>query len=161
MCHWLQGVLWARNGRQTRCAAAIVTPEAQTKLAVYAVLCSAIRRSVYFELDALAMDDDRAYVLRRRNKDGVDGYLPVNTFTVQTYRYGLRAGDQLRLRHLLPHHDDSGPRGSARKPGEIWTVLTGSSDDPEALWLREPDGTLYSWSDDDSIFESFEKLPGV
>ena len=120
-----------------------------------------ICRSVYFELDVLAMDDDRAYVLRRRNKDGVDEYLPVNTFTVQTYRCGLRAGDQLRLRHLLPHHDDSGPRGSARKPGEIWTVLTGSSDDPEALWLREPDGTLHSWSDDDSIFESFEKLPGV
>ena len=104
------------------------------------------------------MDDDRTYVLRRRNKDGVDEYLPVDTFTVQTYRCGLTAGDRLRLRHPLPRHDGS---GEAHQPGEIWTVLTGSPDDPEALWLRQPDGTLHSWSDDDSVFESFEKLPGV
>jgi hypothetical protein len=108
------------------------------------------------------MDDDRAYVLRRRNKDGVDEYLPVDTFTVQTYRCGLTAGDRLRLRHPLPRQDDSGePTGEPHKPGEIWTVLTGSPDDPEALWLRQPDGTLHSWSDDNSVFESFEKLPGV
>ena len=108
------------------------------------------------------MDDDRAYVLRRRTKDGADEYLPVDTFTMQTYRCGLEAGDQLRLRHPLPRQDDSGePPGKAHKPGEIWTVLTGSLDDPEALWLREPDGTLHSWADDNSIFESFEKLPGV
>jgi hypothetical protein len=107
------------------------------------------------------MDDDRAYVVRRRNKDGIDEYLPIDTFTVHTYRCGLTAGDQLRLRHPLPRQNDSGLTVEAHNPGEIWTVLTGSLDDPAALWLRQPDGTLHSWSDDDSIFESFEKLPGV
>src|SRR4029450_6516256 len=99
------------------------------------------------------MNDDRRYVLRRKKKDGVDEYLPIHTFTVETYRCGLTAGDRLRLRRPLPSRDDSGaPSGEAHKPGDVWTGLTGSADDPEALWLRQPDGKMHSWSDDDSIF---------
>jgi hypothetical protein len=108
------------------------------------------------------MSDDRAYVVRRKNRDGTDEYLPIDTFTVQTYRCGLRAGDQLRLRQPLPRYDtDRVPTGESRVVGEVWTVLTGSPDDPEALWLRQPNGDLHSWSDDESIFVYFDKLPGV
>lgn len=108
------------------------------------------------------MNGDRAYVLRRKNRDGADEYLPITTFTVQTYRCGLRAGDRLRLRHPLPGYDADGlPTGEGHAVGEVWTVLTGSPDDPEALWLRQSDGELHSWSNDDSILEHFDKLPGV
>ena len=99
--------------------------------------------------------ESREYVLRRRNSAGEDEYLPVNVFTVEQYRCGLRAGDRLQLRRQL--RADSPPR----ELGGVWTVLTGSPQDPETLWLREPDGRLHSWDDDKTIFEYFAKLADV
>lgn len=101
------------------------------------------------------MSDDRAYVLRRRNSRGEDEYISVHVFTVAEYRCGLRAGDRLRLRRQLPGD------GSGREIGGVWTVLTGSPQDPDTLWLHQPDGALHSWDDDGSIFEYFDKLAAV
>jgi hypothetical protein len=68
----------------------------------------------------------------------------------------------LRLRRSLPNADDRQRRDDpAREIGGVWTVLTGSPQDPDALWLSQPDGKLRSWSDDESVFEYFEKLTGA
>jgi len=108
------------------------------------------------------MTEDRAYVLRRRNSHGEDEYVPINVFTVNEYRCGLRAGDRLQLRRRLPGTDGRVPHvDAACEIGGVWTVLTGSPHDPQALWLRQPDGKLHSWDDNESIFECFEKLTGV
>jgi hypothetical protein len=48
-----------------------------------------------------------------------------------------------------------------REMGGVWTVLTGSPQDPHALWLRQPDGQLHGWDDNESIFDYFDKLAGV
>ena len=101
------------------------------------------------------MAEERGYVLRRTNSRGKDEYIPVHVFTIVHYRCGLRAGDQLRLLRPLPGD------GSGCEIGSVWTVLTGSPQDPDALWLRQPDGTLHSWDDDESIFEYFDRLGPV
>lgn len=106
------------------------------------------------------MENDRAYVLRYRLEGSQeDECITVSTFDITEYACGLRAGDKLRLRselHVLD--DDENPTGCVYKAGEIWTVLTGSSQDPETLWLRQADGELHSWDDDDSIFVQFERV---
>ena len=68
--------------------------------------------------------EQREYVLRRRNSAGEDEYVPVHVFTVEQYRCGLRAGDQLQLRRPLATD------GPEREVGCVWTVLTGSLQDP-------------------------------
>jgi hypothetical protein len=62
------------------------------------------------------MTEERDYILRRRNSHGEGEYVPVDVFTVDEYRCGLRAGDLLLLRRHLPGDDVGG----------AWTVLTGS-----------------------------------
>jgi 5-methylcytosine-specific restriction endonuclease McrA len=100
--------------------------------------------------------DDRPYVVRRRKADGTDVDVRIDTFDVEKYRCGLRAADRLRLRRPLPRQDDA---GTTEQPGDMpWVVLAGSSQDPGTLWLRQPDGKLQSWPDDESIFEHFAKL---
>ena len=109
------------------------------------------------------MTEDRAYILRRKNSGGEDEYIPVNIFTINEYRCGLCAGDQLRLLRALPGNNDDGPPHdeAVRQIGGVWTVLPGSQQDPDALLLSQPDGKLHSWSDDESIFDYFEKLASV
>ena len=108
------------------------------------------------------MTEDRAYILRRRNSRGEDEYIPVNIFTINEYRCGLRAGGQLRLLQALPGNDDHAPHAAAAfQIGGVWTVLPGSPQDPDALLLSQPDGRLHTWSDDESIFDYFEKLASV
>lgn len=105
------------------------------------------------------MTEKRQYILRRRKQDGQDEYVPVTSFTVQVYRCGLKAGDRLRLTKALAALDETGaPTGLTHEVGQLWTVLTGTVEDPEALWLEQPDGEFHSWSDDRSIFEYFEKM---
>ncbi|MDO8478425.1 MAG: hypothetical protein Q7W02_19955 [Candidatus Rokubacteria bacterium] len=105
------------------------------------------------------MNEKRRYILRRRKQDGQDEYVPVTNFTVQIYRCGLRAGDRLRLKRSLAGLDEAGvPTGLTHEAGQLWTALTGAPEDPETLWLQQPDGELHSWSDDRSIFEYFEKM---
>jgi hypothetical protein len=108
------------------------------------------------------MTEGRGYILRRTNSRGQDEYVPISVFTIDEYRCGLRAGDRLRLYRALPGNDErSLPDDSVREIGGVWTVLTGSPQDPEALWLSQPDGRLHSWSDDASIFDCFQKFAGI
>ena len=105
------------------------------------------------------MNDDRGYVLRFRNDSGEDEYRAVTDFTISQYRCGLKEGDRIRLIRDLPNSDDDGsPTNDPYTAGQVWTVLSGSPQDPEALWLRRTDGDLYSWSDDDSIYDQFELI---
>ena len=106
------------------------------------------------------MSKDRGYVLRFRAEGaGQDEYIPGKTFTVEKYRCGLRAGQQVRLKKDLPLLDSAGNvTGNAIVGGTVWTVLPGAVEDPEALWLEQPDGKVHSWSDDESVFELFEAV---
>ncbi len=107
-----------------------------------------------------SMDNDRAYVLRYRLEGSQeDECISVSTFDITEYECGLKAGDKVRLRtDLKVLDDDEQETGCVYKAGEVWTVLTGSSQDPETLWLRQADGELHSWDDDYSIFEQFERV---
>ena len=104
---------------------------------------------------------DRGYVLRiskgAQTGDN-DEYVPVCTFTLEQYRTGLRAGEQLRLRHDFSVKDSHGRIVRVIPAGSIWKVLTGAIEDSSCVWLEEPDGKLHSWDDDESIFETFERV---
>ncbi len=105
------------------------------------------------------MSNDRAYILRVRNESGEDEYVPINEFNLQNYSCGLRTGDKVRIRKDIPICDDGGnPTGEVHQSGEIWEVLSGSKQDPRALWLRQANGKLHSWDDDSSIFDIFEVI---
>ncbi len=48
---------------------------------------------------------ERAYILRIAKGEQFgegDEYVPVTTFTIEQYQCGLRAGDQVRLKHDFP-----------------------------------------------------------
>jgi hypothetical protein len=47
---------------------------------------------------------------------------------------------------------------SVTSASDLRGVLTGAIEDPDALWLEQPDGELHSWDDDERIFETFEKF---
>jgi hypothetical protein len=103
---------------------------------------------------------DRGYVLRIAKGEQFgddDEFVPVCTFTIEQYQCGLRAGEQLRLRQDFPIRNAEGAVISVVPAGSIWTVLTGATEDPDTVWLEEPDGELHSWDDDATIYETFEK----
>jgi len=106
------------------------------------------------------MENDRPYVLRYRLEGKQeDEFFTVSKFDITEYECGLKAGDKVRLRaelHVLD--EDDRETGCVHKAGEIWTVLEGSSQDPEVLWFRQADGELHSWDDDDTVFEQFERV---
>jgi hypothetical protein len=103
------------------------------------------------------MTEDRSYVVRLRGKFGRDRYVPITDFSLTQYRCGLKAGDSVRLTKDLEDLDSDGRPTAIHKKGEVWQVLSGSPQDPEALWLGEPAGELHSWDDDDSIWDQFER----
>jgi hypothetical protein len=83
----------------------------------------------------------------------------VSEYPITGYKCGLKAGDLLRLKCELSVSDSNGQlTGEAHPAGEIWTVLPGSADEADIVWLRQPDGNRHTWDDDSSIFETFEKL---
>src|SRR5688572_1960464 len=105
--------------------------------------------------------DQRGYVLRRAKGAEFgddDEFIPVCTFTIQQYRCGLRAGEHLRLIRDLNIKDGHGVVARIIPAGTIWEVLTGAIEDPDSLWLEQPDGELHSWDDDESVFETFERF---
>ena len=74
------------------------------------------------------------------------------------YPCGLHAGEQLRLKTAMTIQDQEGrPTGEIHKPGEIWTVVDGSTAEPDIVWCRQPNGTSLTW-DADGIFDSFERI---
>jgi hypothetical protein len=81
----------------------------------------------------------------------------VDTYTVSSYRCGLRAGDRVALRRDFVVRDHLGrPTGKVYPAGEVWSVLNGSEDDPGVIWFRQADGERHTWDDGPEVFEWFE-----
>ena len=77
----------------------------------------------------------------------------------KTYFCGLRPGDRVRLKKdlIVTDHNDQ-PTGEVHQLGEVWTVLEDACAGEHDLWLQQPDGSPHTWSDDQSIFEYFERI---
>jgi hypothetical protein len=81
----------------------------------------------------------------------------IDSYGIENYKCGLRAGDHLRLRRDLAVMDWRGqPTGKMYPAGEVWQVLTGASDDPDIVFLLKADGERCTWDDKPSIFEMFD-----
>jgi hypothetical protein len=83
----------------------------------------------------------------------------VTDFPVTEYRCAVRVGERVRLKQELVIRDRRGkPTGKIHPPGEVWTVLRGSAEEPRVVWLREPEGTDHTWDDDEDFWEWFERV---
>ena len=77
-------------------------------------------------------------------------------YPVTTYANGIQAGDRVRLRKQLVIRDHQGKAtGIVHEAGDEWTVLSGTADEPDLIWLRQPDGDRHTW-DVPSFPEWFE-----
>ena len=86
-----------------------------------------------------------------------DKYKLVTEYPVSEYCCGARAGDRVRLRRDLVFRDHKGkPTGAVDRAGEIWTVLRGTAEQSPVIWLRQPDGTAHTCSDDEDFLQMFE-----
>jgi hypothetical protein len=82
----------------------------------------------------------------------------VTKFPVSIYRCGAHAGEQVRLLRELVIRDQRGKvTGKVHAPGEVWSVVRGSMEEPRVLWLREPDGGSHTWDDADSFWNWFAR----
>lgn len=79
----------------------------------------------------------------------------VKDYPVKTYKRGLKAEDELRLKEDLPITDSRQREVKAHLQGEIWQVLRGT---PGVVWLQQPSGKMHTWDDDHSIYETFELI---
>jgi hypothetical protein len=87
------------------------------------------------------------------------GWKLIGSYSVPVYRCGLRAGQQVALRHELVVFDRRGkPTGRLHPAGEVFTVLHGSEDDPGVVWLRQADGEYCTWDDEVEVFDWFEVI---
>jgi hypothetical protein len=81
----------------------------------------------------------------------------ITKMPVSKYKCGLKAGDFVRLKKdIVVRGKKNRPTGKIHHADEIWNVVKGSKEKPIAVWLQQPDGKLYTWDDDDSIFDWFE-----
>ena len=79
---------------------------------------------------------------------------------LQQYACGLRVGDTVRLRRDIVVRDHrSKPTGKVHRAGEIWTIDTGVSAEPEIIWLIQADGDRHTWDYDQTFHDTFELLP--
>lgn len=86
-----------------------------------------------------------------------DKYIPVE-HDLMEYPCGLKADEKDRLIKEIIVQDHRGrPTGEVHKENEIWTIASGASNEPDIIWLKEPNGDDHTW-DQDSIFEYFEKI---
>ena len=102
--------------------------------------------------------EGRSYVLRLRGDSDGDHSVAIDEIDLLEDRCGLKAGDLVRLTKDLPIVDQDGRPTGAYKRGEIWGVLSGSHQDPDVLWLQQPNGEWHTWDDDDSVWEQFERV---
>jgi hypothetical protein len=81
----------------------------------------------------------------------------VTKMPVSKYKCGLKAGDFVRLKKdVVVRNHKNRPTGKIHHAGEIWDVVKGSKEKPIVVWLRQPDGKLHTWDDNNSIFDWFE-----
>jgi hypothetical protein len=85
----------------------------------------------------------------------------VTEYGVASYACGLRAGDRVALKKPLVMHNHEGkPTGKTYPAGEVWTVLTGSRQDPGVVWFRQADGERHTWDDDAAQIDEWFRRPG-
>lgn len=82
----------------------------------------------------------------------------VTSYPVTEYKCGAKAGDKICLRNELPIRNHKGKITHMYPAGTIWTVLSGTKEKPPIIWLREPDGSRHTWSDDQNFLDRFEIL---
>lgn len=116
-----------------------------------------------WERPQLCMTDSRSYkgrsyVLRLRDGSGADHGVEITEFDLLEYRCGLWAGDLVRLTKDLPIVDHDGRPTGVHRQGEIWGVVSGSHQDPDVLWLQQPNGDWHTWDDDESVWDQFERV---
>ena len=82
----------------------------------------------------------------------------ISDYPITEYKCGARAGERLRLRREIVTVDHQGkPTGEIYQKGEIWTVLSGSTEPPVVVWLKQTDGKRHTWSDDNEFWIAFER----
>lgn len=82
----------------------------------------------------------------------------VTDYPVTEYQCGIRTGERVRLRQELVVRDHNGKQTGVHQVGEIWTVLSSSTEPPTVIWLRQPDGKRHTWDDGDIFWNWFEKV---
>ena len=84
-----------------------------------------------------------------------DGWKLVTEYPLERYDCGLTAGQVIRLLQDLNITNDKGRvTGKRFSSGTLWIVLRGQSDEPNTIWLRDPNGDRCTW--DHTVFDYFE-----
>jgi len=85
--------------------------------------------------------------------------VPFSEHTLVEYPCGLKAGDRLQLKRdlVIRDHEDR-PTGEVIPAGSIWTVFAGHPDEPDVVWLIDPDGEPQTW--DETVLDDFVLLDG-
>lgn len=87
-----------------------------------------------------------------------DTYKLVTDYSLHTYPCGLSSGDKLKLKVEIKVKDHKGKHtGEIHRKGEIWVVLSGVPEEPEIIWLKQPNGERHTWDASD-IFETFKLI---
>ena len=77
-------------------------------------------------------------------------------YGLSPYPCGLRRGAKVRLKEPIVVRDSVGAEtGIVYPKGEVWTVLSGNKNEPDVIWLRQPNGDRHTW-EASSFFETFE-----
>ncbi len=80
----------------------------------------------------------------------------VSEYGLHQYANGLKRGNRVRLlKELVIRYYSGQPTGEVHGAGEVWTVLSGVEDEPDVVWLRDPNGDSHTWDLDD-FFEWFQ-----
>ena len=84
----------------------------------------------------------------------------VKDYPIIRYRCGLRAGDNLKVKKdlVVTQGEEGRPTGEVHRRGEIWEVCRGTRG---IVWLRQPNGEMATWDDDESIFTDFKKVETI
>jgi hypothetical protein len=73
-------------------------------------------------------------------------FVPPEEMQLRSYPCGVSTGDCLRLlKELVIRDHRNRPTGKKHSAGEIWTVLSGHPDEPDVIWLQQPDGERHIW----------------
>jgi len=89
----------------------------------------------------------------------MDEFRFVSEYPIERYQCGLKAGGTVRLkRDIVVKNSQGGPSGKIHRAGEVWQVLPGAKSEPIIVWLLQADGQHHTWDDDESIFDTFERV---
>lgn len=92
------------------------------------------------------------FLLRKANRPKWE---LITEYPVTEYKCGLRQGDIIRLHKDLTIRDHNGVETGVFPCGEESVVLSGMEG---TIFLRRPNKKRHTWTDDDSIFEYYERV---